>query len=700
MNQARKPTPGVAAPLEGRLELLEAVVLNANDAVVVTEADEAGEPRIVFVNPAFTAQTGYEPTEVIGRHPRLLVGPGTDEGAQSAVRLAVEERRATTVELLHYRKDGSPFWVENAVSPIRAVDSQVRYVVSVQRDITERREASDALRQSEGRLEALLMHTSDIITVLEADGTVRYSNPNAAEMLGLVPGAVNGTSAMELVHHEDRERVIGALTRAVTSRGETARVEFRIQYADGVWHDVEAIANNCLDDALAGIVVTVHDVTERTQFERELSHQALHDQLTGLPNRTLLLDRLDHALVSSRRKDTTVAVLFMDLDRFKLLNDSFGHHAGDQLLREMARRLQERIRPGDTVSRFGGDEFVVLCDEVAGPLEAVVIAERVLATLNEPFALDGAEVFAGASIGVSVAAGEAATADALVRDADAAMYRAKDRGRGRVELFDDRMRAQAVQRLRTETELRRAVDGQQFVVHYQPLFQLDEPRRVVGIEALVRWDHPRLGMIPPASFIPVAEENGLIVPIGAWVLQQATMERAGAPIDDDVVVWVNVSARELSDPALLPSVDAALQRSGLPATSLGLEITETGLMEEADVAVEVLSDLKARGVKLALDDFGTGYSSLGYLTRLPVDTLKVDRSFVNALGSDEGASAVLRAVLGLARSLSLAVVAEGVETEAQLALLREMGFTCGQGFLLARPAPAPEVWTLFPGSAR
>ncbi len=687
--------PGLAAPLEGRLELLEAVVLNANDAVVVTETDEQGEQRIVFVNPAFTAQTGYDTGEVVGRHPRLLVGVETDLEAQLRVRSAVESGRPATVELVHYRKDGTQFWVENALSAIRAGEDQVRYVVSVQRDISDRKAAEVAIRESEERLEALLMHTSDIITVLEADGTVRYSNPNAGEMLGLVPGEANGTSAMELVHHEDRERVIAALTRAVTTRGPAEAVEFRLRYADGAWHHVEAIANNCLDDAVAGIVVTIHDITERKEFERELSHQALHDLLTGLPNRALLLDRLEHALVASRRKETTVAVLFMDLDRFKLLNDSFGHHQGDRLLQEMATRLQERIRPGDTVSRFGGDEFVVLCDDVAGPLEAVVIAERVLSTLNQPFALEGVEVFAGASIGVSVAAGDEATADALVRDADAAMYRAKDRGRGRVELFDDRMRAQAIQRLRTETELRRAVEGEQFVVHYQPLFRIDGPRSLVGIEALVRWNHPRLGIVPPASFIPVAEENGLIVPIGAWVMRQAAQDRVAAPIAEDVVMWVNVSARELSDPALLPNVDAALAASGLPAATLGLEITETGLMEEADVAVDVLAELKSRGVRLALDDFGTGYSSLGYLTRLPVDTLKVDRSFVSRLGEDDGASAVLHAVLGLARSLSLSVVAEGVETEEQLAVLIEMGCNSAQGFLLARGGPAPGVWESF-----
>ena len=679
-----------AAGLEGRLELLEAVVVNANDAVVVTASGEAGDQKIVFVNPAFTTMTGYEFDEVVNRHPRLLVGPRTDLETQNRLRAAVERRVPTRVELLQYRKDGSTFWVENSVSPISAGERRVRYIVSVQRDITDRKQSEDALRLSEERLEALLVHTEDIITVLEADGTVRYSNPAAGERLGLTTSA-NGTSAMELVHHEDRDVVVAALRSAVMNRGSTERVEFRLRYADGEWHHVEAFANNCLDEpSVHGIVVTLHDITERKLFEGELSRRALHDQLTGLPNRALLLDRLQHALDATARSDSTVAVLFMDLDRFKLLNDSMGHHAGDELLGAVAARLQASVRPGDTVARFGGDEFVVLCPEVSGPLQAEVIAERVLAGLEAPFDIGGAEVYAGASIGVSLPGDDSADPASLVRDADAAMYRAKDLGRGRVELFDGEMRARSLKRLRFETELRRATERNEFVVHYQPQVAINDGR-LIGMEALVRWQHPELDLVPPGSFIPIAEDNGLIIQIGAWVLREACRWRVEAPVGDETVIWVNVAARQISHPRLVDVIASALADSGLPASALGVEITESGLMAE-DGAIETLRDLKEVGIRIALDDFGTGYSSLGYLTRLPVDTLKVDQSFVARLGGSADAVAVLQAVLGLGRSLGLDVVAEGVETEEQLRTLGAMGCFAAQGFHIARPWPGPAAF--------
>ncbi|HUQ40148.1 MAG TPA: EAL domain-containing protein [Acidimicrobiales bacterium] len=681
--------------LQDMLRLMENVVLHTNDAVMVTQELAGGDQQIAFVNPAFTLQTGYSADEVVGRHPRLLIGPRTELSAQLKLRDAVAERRPVTVELLHYRKDGTSFWVENSVSPLDLEGPP--FTVSVQRDITDRKTAEQALQHSEQRLETLLGHTADIITVIEADGTVRYSNPAAGRLTGLTED-FNGTSSLELIHPDDRDTVVRALIRQAevgqSDPTDLDRVEFRLRYADGTWHHVEALVNNCLDHpAVRGLVVTVHDVTERKVFEAELRRQALHDHLTGLPNRSLLLDRLSHALGRGRRKGTTVAVLFLDLDRFKVLNDSMGHHVGDRLLGAVAARLEEVVRPGDTVARFGGDEFVVLCEDVTGEVEALTVAQRLLDTLQSPFVLDGAEIFVSASIGITLPVGDDTLPESLIRDADAAMYRAKERGRARVELFDQAMRLRAMERLQIESDLRRALERGELELHYQPMVALAD-RSVVGVEALLRWNHPTRGMVGPDDFIPLAEETGIILPIGAWVLEEACRWRIGAPLPDEARVWVNMSARQLAQPDLVSQAAELLRRTGAPASQIGLEITETVLMEDPMACIAILGELRGLGFSLALDDFGTGYSSLGYLTRFPIDTVKVDRSFVAQLVEDRGTRAIVTAVIGLTHTLGMDVVAEGVETDAQLSSLRGLGCDVGQGYLFAKPSSADELGPL------
>ena len=426
---------------------------------------------------------------------------------------------------------------------------------------------------------------------------------------------------------------------------------------------------------------------------RRLAHQADHDTLTDLPNRRAFLDRLARALSATARTDRHVLVLFLDLDRFKVVNDSLGHRAGDELLRAVAARLRTAVRPGDTVARFGGDEFTMLCEDVRDEAHALRVVERVRAVLQQPFPLDGSEHFATASIGIALGRGPDESSEALVEDADAAMYRAKDRGGNCVELFDTAMRDRAVQRLALSSALHRAVEREEFLVAYQPTVRL-ATGEVEGAEALLRWDRPGHGVVAPLDFVPLAEENGLIVPIGAFVLAQACAQARRwsdeAP-GTGPTVSVNLSARQLVDPDLVPAVRRALELTGVDPGRISLEITESVLMGDVAAIGTVLAELKELGLRLFVDDFGTGYSSLTYLRRFPVDGVKIDRSFVAGLGTDGDDEAIVRAVIGLAHGLGLVAVAEGIETQEQVDRLVDLRCDVGQGYHLGRPAPAEQV---------
>jgi diguanylate cyclase (GGDEF)-like protein len=438
------------------------------------------------------------------------------------------------------------------------------------------------------------------------------------------------------------------------------------------------------------------DALARQATEDEIRHRALHDSLTGLPNRILFLDRLEQALARLRRGKSLAAVMFLDLDQFKRVNDSLGHHAGDEILTAVAPRLKQALRATDTVARFGGDEFGILLEDIASELAATQAAERVAGVFARPFVLGTAEHFVTASVGIALARG-GERADELVRDADTAMYRAKEGGRARYELFDDDLRARAVSRLRMETELRRALERHELWLEYQPVISLRD-EAIVSVEALLRWEHPDRGLIPPAEFIPIAEETGLIDSIGSRVLDEACRQaarwHAAVPDRAPVGISVNLSAVQIANATLPGTVAMAVRAADLDPSTLRLEITESVLLGEGTRLSETLAKLRELGVHLVLDDFGTGYSSLGYLTRLPLDALKVARAFIDGLGSDRQDTSITEAIIAMARALSLSVICEGVETEVQLAELRRMGCDQVQGYYFSSPVDAQAITSM------
>lgn len=549
----------------------------------------------------------------------------------------------------------------------------------------------DARRRTEQRLVSLVRHASDLVFIVDAHGAITYATPSVDALLSLSEEAVIGRRFLELVHPKDRQRAAYQFGRTEDNERNDScrRVELTLVAGDVV-RDVEWRTQRLVDDpAIAGTVVTCHDITDRKRAELDLAHSAMHDSLTGLPNRALALDRLQHLLARTGRNGTISAVLFVDLDRFKLVNDSTGHAAGDELLVQVATRLSAVTRPGDTLSRFGGDEFVVVCESLASPEDAVQVAMRVLDGMQAPFEVSGQEMFVTASIGIAIAEPGDDAGD-LLRDADAAMYRAKDQGRSGWVMFDDGMRADVQRRLDVGNKLRRALSGPGLFLEFQPVLALDT-RRAVGVEALVRWQDGN-GVVRPDEFIPVAEETGLIIPIGEWVLRESCRQlvgwREGERCSPEQRVSVNVSARQLAQPDFADVVARALGDTGLDPRLLVLEVTESVLMLNHEAAADVLTRLRALGVSISIDDFGTGYSSLGYLQKLPIDELKIDRSFVATLGSRERTTPILDAIVGLAHAVGLTVVAEGVETETQAGLLTDMGCDLAQGFHFARPLRA------------
>ena len=791
-----------------------AMAQHVSDIVAVLDADGT----LVYSSPSATRTMGYGDGERLQRNALELVHPDDLDEIGRIFDLVLAKPGPTKpiwVRVAH--ADGSWRWFE-AIANNLLDEPAVGGIVVHARDVTEQHDAAQALRRSERRYRGIVEDQSELICRYQADTTLTFVNEAYARDHDRSVEDLVGTGFLDVIPEEDREFALKMIA-SLTPENPVVTYVHRVRTVDGDirWHqwtdrvvlddeggiaeyqavgrDItdqriaeeaavksEALANEQarvlqlittsapLDEILQEMcrVVELHvtgarcsiellnedgttarrrsvtapperswskriassvdrrtlgtlsltydhprrpDVEhkkvvdlfedlaaiaiERKRYEARLAYQAQHDPLTDLPNRTLFLEFLQLALARTRRRHDTFAVLFFDLDRFKVVNDSLGHDAGDELLVALARRLRGVVRPGDTVARFGGDEFTVLCDDL--PLAsardyATDVAERLLQTIRRPFLLDGEEQFLSASIGIALAGPGTERPEGLLRDADAAMYRAKERGKDRWELFDELMRATARERHETENALHRALERNELRVHYQPVVSLHD-RSCIGAEALVRWAHPDRGLLAPAQFIDLAEETGLILPAGRWVIEEACRRSREWRMEHGpgFVVSVNLSSRQLSNPDLVEHVRSALDDTGADAAGLCFEITENVLMDDAEATMGAITALKRLGVGLSIDDFGTGYSSLGYLKRFPVGAVKVDRSFIDGLGSDPEDSAIVAAVIGLGHALGLTVIAEGVETDRQLAELAVLGCDAAQGYLFARPGPGADV---------
>lgn len=641
-------------------------------------------------NAAAERMYGYAAEEIVGRHVSVLVPDDRREELQDILERVSQGDSVERLETVRRRKDGSEAMVLLSVSPLVDESGAVVGALTVASDMTERRVAEAELELAEIRFDGAFATSAFGMAMADLVGRLTMVNPALCDILGQVPRDLVGHTLTDFAYAPPGALEIPGVRDGVDSYSD----ERRYLRTDGsiVWLQVNVtLVRDTSGDPLYQML-QVLDITTRKQLERELEHRALHDDLTGLANRALLNDRLEHALVGVGRTGHQVGVAFLDVDGFKNVNDALGHAAGDRLLVELSRRLVRAVRPEDTVARFGGDEFVILCSDVSlATMEA--LAERVGRSMAQRFAVGIDEVSMHVSIGITVSA-SASTGQAMLSEADAAMFRAKELGRGRTAIFDDSMRVRAEAFLQGEQSLRLALANRDLVAYYQPIVDLRDGRPL-GVEALARWHHPTGSIVPPAQFIPLAESTGLILQLGEQMLFEATSAISAwnrlSPVEESLWVSVNLSARQLSEPRLVETVARALDAAELPADQLHLEVTETALMDDVSGAIARLHDLHDLGVKVAIDDFGTGYSSLAYLKQFPVDTLKIDRSFVDGLSSGEDDRSIVEAIIGLSRALGLTCLAEGVETTAQLDVLLELGCQLGQGYLWSQAMPASDA---------
>jgi diguanylate cyclase (GGDEF)-like protein/PAS domain S-box-containing protein len=674
--------------LRASRERLVALVANSTDVLIVTDA--AG--RVTFASPAIARSIGVGPDDVVGIDLASFVHPAEAERATEVFDSVRDEPGgAGTFEVRVLRADARYILVEVHVQNLLH-DPKVEGMVVHGRDITGRRQAE----QEAARFQSIIESTPDVVVITDADGRILYLNPAARRIAGVDDDAdLAGLDPAALFAPASLDRVLAEALPAISDGGIWSGDLELANQGDGRTIAVSHVllAQAAASGGVAFYASVSRDMTANRRLEAALKHQADHDDLTGLPNRVPLIERLSEALAEAGRQGRYVGVLFLDLDRFKVVNDSLGHHTGDALIVAVGRRLVRAIRPGDCAGRFGGDEFVVICPAMRDAEDLVGVAERIRRDVGGSFHLDGEETFVSVSIGAALGS-PFADPSSLLRDADAAMYAAKAAGRDRIRLFDAPMRLQVVERLEVERELRRALERHELLLHFQPVVSLPSGQ-IRGVEALVRWYHPRRGLLMPDQFLAVAEETGLIVDLGEWVLQRACEEArtwgsdraTGRPIP----VYVNLSARQLVDANLVGRVTEVIDLTGVAPAAVHFEITEHALMADAVTTRSTLQELRRLGIKLALDDFGTGYSSLAHLKHFPVDALKIDRSFVEGLGTDHGDAAITAAIVDVAQRLGLETVAEGVESLDQAEWLTALGCDLAQGYHYARPMGAAEL---------
>jgi diguanylate cyclase (GGDEF)-like protein/PAS domain S-box-containing protein len=661
--------------------------LDASSIVAITNLEDA----ILYVNDKFCEISGYCREELLGQSHRILNSGFHSKEFFQQMWATISQGGVWRGEIRNRAKDGSFYWLDTTIVPFLGAEGKPAQYITIRNDITDRKRAQAALQLREEQFRLVAENMQDLVCLHSLDGRFAYLSPSCRSLLGFQPNDLISTSPYDLIHPADQEHVRLAAYLPVL-RGEFTLITYRFRRRSGEYIWLETLTQPIWkDDTIVQFQTVSRDVTKRVRAEAQLNYSTLYDKLTDLPNRVLLLERVDAALQRTKQnKHYQFALLLLDLDQFKLVNDSLGHMVGDQLIVSVADLLKSCLRTNDTVARLGGDEFAVLVDNVSDFTQVIEIVQSIQETLQLPFQVEGYSVFTTASIGIVFGVAEYHQGAEVLRDADIAMHRAKKRGRARYEIFDKAMYHQAIERLQLENNLRDALKQQELVLHYQPIVSLDTGD-LVSFEALIRWQHPRLGMVSPDKFIAIAEETGLIIPIGEWVLREACQQLQVWHREWDIptlTVSVNLTSKQINEPDFVEKLDAILAETGLEGRFLKLEITEGALLEHTETVQEQLLQIQARNVQLSIDDFGTGYSSLSYLQRFPIDTLKIDRSFIHQMKPDEEQAGLVQTIITLAHILGMDVIAEGVETAQQWEQLKQLNCEFGQGYVFARPFSA------------
>ncbi len=674
------------------LRKLSLVVTQTTDSVFIT--DPRG--RIEYVNPAFEKLTGYSAEEIQGKTPAILHSGTHDGNFYEQLWQTISSGEGYKGTFINRRKAGELFYEEETITPLKDEEGNITHFVSTGRDITDRVQIEEA----QARLTAILDATPDLVAIFDLEGYLRYLNESGHHLLGLDVGEdISRYCMWDLFFTDAAQQSVSQVLTAVQQHG-VWNGETTLRTAKNKELPIsQVILGHGRDgDCIEYLSTIARDISERKRFEAELEHQATHDRLTNLPNRSLLSDHFTSAVKYAQRHDSSVGVLFIDLDNFKRINDNLGHTAGDILLQQIAHRLQGCMRANDTVARLGGDEFIILISELHDPENILDVLNKLRIAFEHPVIIQTHEVYVAFSIGVALYPHNGTRLDELLRHADTAMYRAKSSGSNQYCFYGSDMNARGHELVSLEADLRQALEQGGFALHYQPQIDL-RSGRVAGIGGLIRWQHSIRGLVPPADFIPHLEKSGMIIPVGEWVLRQACRaHRKWRELGfNDMRISINVSAAQFSDVDLLDKIQRALQDEHMPKRTLELEITENILMRDPVSAAEILEAIHALGVRVAIDDFGTGYSSLAYLKRFPLDALKIDRTFVRDITNDSGNAAIVEAGISLAHKLDLEVIAEGVETKQQLEFLQKHDCDLVQGYYFSRPLPMPELTQLFHG---